>query len=81
MLTPTLHPWYGLYLVAFLPFAPGAAGIVLSWSVILGYRVLMDYRLSGLWLEDSLTSFLIISAPLLALAASCCLSGNRLHKH
>ncbi len=81
MVTPTLHPWYGLYLVAFLPFVPGIAGIVLSWSVFLGYRVLMDYRLSNLWLEDYLTSFLVMSAPLLALAASCCLSRNRSIKY
>jgi hypothetical protein len=40
-LTPTLYPWYALYLVSFLPFTAGAAGLILTWSVFLSYRVLI----------------------------------------
>jgi hypothetical protein len=61
--TPTLHPWYALYLAAFLPFTANPAGIVLSWSVLLGYRVLIPWVISGQWLEDDLTPFLIVAAP------------------
>lgn len=64
--TPTLYPWYGLYLVCFLPFAGGVSGVVLSWALFLGYRVLMDYRLFGLWAEDAWTPLMIAAAPVLA---------------
>ena len=62
-LTPTLHPWYVLYLVAFLPFVAGPAGIVFSWSIFLAYRVVIRYGLTGQWIEDDLIPFLIVIAP------------------
>jgi len=61
--TPTLHPWYALYLAAFLPFTVSPAGIVLSWSVFLAYRVLIPWHISGQWIEDDLTPFLIVAGP------------------
>jgi len=68
-LTPTLHPWYALYLVCFLPFTAGVPGLILSWGVFLTYRVLIPYRLSGLWLEDDYVPVMIwlavVSASLL----------------
>jgi hypothetical protein len=63
LLTPTLHPWYALYLVCLLPFAAGPAGIVLSWSVLLAYRVLIPYHLNGIWMEDNIAPLLIIAGP------------------
>lgn len=66
LLTPTLHPWYALYLVGFLPFVAGPAGIVLSWAVLLSYQVLIGYTLQGQWQENSLTAALIWLAPVLA---------------
>jgi hypothetical protein len=63
LLTPTLHPWYALYLVCLLPFAAGPAGIVLSWSVLLAYRVLIPYHITGIWMEDDITPLLIVAAP------------------
>lgn len=66
ILTPTLHPWYALYLVAFLPFAGGAAGMVLSWSVLLPYRVVIAYALTGQWVESDLISAFIVAGPLAA---------------
>ncbi|MEW6078336.1 MAG: glycosyltransferase 87 family protein [Thermodesulfobacteriota bacterium] len=68
-LNPTLHPWYGLYLVAFLPFAAGPAGIVLSWSIFLSYRVVILYAMTGQWIESDFIPFLIMAAPAGALAA------------
>lgn len=62
-LTPTLHPWYLLYLIAFLPFNPEPAGIVFSWSIFLSYRVVMVYALTGEWSEDNLLPFLIFIGP------------------
>lgn len=66
LLTPTLHPWYALYLVALLPFTAEPAGMVLSWVVFLSYRVVMGSALFGTWQEDNLTAALIWSAPVLA---------------
>ena len=53
VLTLTMHPWYAAcYLVVFLPFATGStgmilaglslAGLMLSWTVLLSYRVLIS---------------------------------------
>jgi hypothetical protein len=66
LLTTTLHPWYALYLVALLPFAAGPAGICLSWSVLLGYQVLILYAISGTWVENDQTAALIWLAPVAA---------------
>jgi hypothetical protein len=65
--TPTLHPWYALYLVCFLPFAVGPAGLSLTWSVLLAYRVLIPYKILGRWIEDDVTAVMIWAAPAAAL--------------
>ena len=70
MLTPTLHPWYALYLAALLPFCAGPAGVCLTWSVLLGYRVLIPFKLTGQWIESDRTALMIVSAPLLAVLLS-----------
>lgn len=66
LLTTTLHPWYALYLVGLLPFAVGPAGICLSWSVLLGYQVLVLYAIQGTWVENDQTAALIWLAPVAA---------------
>lgn len=66
LLTTTLYPWYVLTLVALFPFTAGAAGIVLSWTVFLSYRVLIAYTYSGHWIEDDITPALIFLAPVVA---------------
>jgi hypothetical protein len=68
VLTPTMHPWYALYLVILLPFAGASgglalAGLTLSWSVLLAYRVLIAYRLTGFWIEDDTTALMVVLAP------------------
>ncbi len=52
LLTPTLHPWYALYLVCLFPFFAEPGGIILSWSVFLSYYVLINYTLLGQWIEN-----------------------------
>lgn len=69
ILTPTLHPWYALYLVVFLPFTAGAARLVLSWSVFLGYQVLLPYTILGQWVEDDVTAALVSLVPIAAFLA------------
>jgi len=74
LLTPTLHPWYALYLVAFATLVPHPAALVLSWSVLLSYQVISHYHLTGVWQERADLSFYIWLAPLLALLASAVFS-------
>ncbi len=66
LLTPTLHPWYALYLALFLPFSAGVVGLVLSWSVLLSYRVLIFYAITGQWIEEDLLPAVIWLAPVCA---------------
>ena len=52
LLSPTLHPWYLLWVLPFLPFFPSPAWIYLSGASLLAYNVLDRYHASGVWLED-----------------------------
>lgn len=63
LLTPTLFPWYALYLAALLPFAAGPGGLILTWSVFLAYRILIPYTLLGRWIENTWTPAAIWLAP------------------
>jgi len=62
--TPTLHPWYVLYLVIFLPFTLNVAGLALSWSIFLAYHVIIAYFYLGRWVENDYVPALIWSVPL-----------------
>lgn len=70
LLTPTLHPWYALYLACLLPFVPGSAGLVMTWAVLLSYRVLINFTLLGTWEEKDAIPAVIwlaaIAAPILS---------------
>ena len=66
LLTPTLHPWYALVLVALLPFADGWAGLALSGAVFLGYHVLLRFAREGKWVESDAVAAAIFAAPVIA---------------
>lgn len=70
LLTPTLHPWYALYLACLLPFVPGTAGLVMTWAVLLSYRVLINFMLLGTWEEKDAIPAIIwvatIGTPILS---------------
>jgi hypothetical protein len=66
LLTPTLQPWYALYLVVFLPFCPGPAGLVLGWAVFLAYQVQIPYFMLGRWIENPQVTAVIFWAPVTA---------------
>ncbi|WP_198013924.1 hypothetical protein [Desulforegula conservatrix] len=70
LLTPTLHPWYAVYLASIFPFVPGASGICMTFAVLLSYRVLIPYRLTGQWTESDLVAMLIFAAPVVASSAN-----------
>jgi len=69
LLTPTLYPWYALHLIWIFPFTVGPAGLTLSWSVLLGYSVVMIHAISGQWIENDRIPFLIIVTPVFAFIA------------
>ncbi len=49
LLSPVVHPWYLLWILAFLPMHPGPPWMAFSWLAFLGYQVLVPYRGSGVW--------------------------------
>jgi len=77
LLTPTLHPWYALCLVVFLPFCPGPAGLVLGWVVFLAYQVQIPYFMLGRWIENPQVTAAIFWAPVTAYLLSKVCSGTR----
>jgi hypothetical protein len=61
--TPTLHPWYALYLVCLFPLVAGPGGMLLSWSVFLAYHVQINYSLLGQWKENDTVTAAVWLAP------------------
>jgi len=66
LFTPTLHPWYALYLAVVLPFHPEVSGIIFTFSVLLSYKVLIPYYYLGEWVEDDITAAFVCLPPLIA---------------
>jgi len=53
LLSPTLHPWYLLWILPFLPLFAPPAWILLSGLVFLAYQVLIEYSKTGIWTEQA----------------------------
>lgn len=51
LVTPTLHPWYALWLIPFLVFYRHPAWIVFTLVLPLSYHVLIEYERVGVWQE------------------------------
>lgn len=52
LLSPTLHPWYLLWILPFLPLFAHPAWILFSGLAFLAYEVLIDYSKTGIWTEQ-----------------------------
>ena len=52
ILSPTVHPWYVVWVIPFLCLHPRASWIYLSGAVALSYWVLHGYALTGEWVES-----------------------------
>lgn len=52
VLSPTLHPWYLLWVLPFLPLFPQPAWVLFSALVFLAYEVLIGYSKNGTWIEQ-----------------------------
>ena len=53
LLSPTLHPWYLLWVLPFLPFFAAPAWMLLSGLAFLAYEVLIEYSKTGIWTEQT----------------------------
>ncbi|MCC7265631.1 MAG: hypothetical protein IT369_24245 [Candidatus Latescibacteria bacterium] len=51
LLTPTLHPWYLMWVLPFLALFPAPAWLYLSGAIFLAYDVLSGYSNTGIWEE------------------------------
>jgi hypothetical protein len=51
LLSPTVHPWYCVPLVAALTLRPVAPLLLLTGSLVLSYEILPRYAATGLWEE------------------------------
>ena len=69
LVTPTLHPWYALFFLIFLPLWPEPLGLVFAWAALLPYYVLIDYGLLGIWKEDFMLTSLVFLTAISAFAA------------
>ncbi len=58
LLTPTLHPWYILWIIPFLVFTPKWSWLVFTFLIQLSYQVLPNYLLHGIWQEQAWILFL-----------------------
>ena len=52
LLSPTLHPWYLLWILPFLALFPNPAWLLLSGLVFLAYEVLIGYGRNRVWVEQ-----------------------------
>lgn len=69
--TPTLHPWYGLYLALLVPLMGRAtrdliAPYLLTLTPLLGYGVLTDFFARGAWIEEPWIPLCIFFIPVSA---------------
>jgi len=51
LLSPTVHPWYLLWVLPFLAFFPSPAWMLLSGLIFLAYEVQIGYGSGGVWRE------------------------------
>ncbi len=59
MLSPTLHPWYLIWLLPVLSLYPDRAWILLTGTIMLSYTVVGRYYFEGIWQENTLVRLLI----------------------
>ena len=53
VLTPTVQPWYLVWIIPFLCLYPNPAWILLSGLIVLSYHVVIGFVLTGDWHEET----------------------------
>ena len=59
LLSPTVHPWYGLWLTPFLCFYFIKEVFIFTSMLPFAYNILERYFATGIWEENILITFLI----------------------
>ena len=52
LFSPTLFPWYLVWIIPFLCFFPNPAWLLLSGLSVLSYEVLNGWSVLGIWRSD-----------------------------
>ena len=58
LLSPTLYPWYLIWLIPFLIFLPNWSWLFFTMLIQLSYYVLQNYHTNGVWEESNVILFL-----------------------
>jgi hypothetical protein len=66
LFSPVVHPWYVTWLAVLLPIVPLRSGMVLAATVSLAMITVLQYRLTGEWVQYPLT-LIIEYAPVVVL--------------
>jgi hypothetical protein len=61
ILTPTLHPWYVIWILPFLCFYGNRGWLALSGFAVLSYLILIRFREHGVWVEDEWVKWAIFA--------------------
>ena len=51
LLTPTLHPWYAIWIIPFMVFYRQPAWLIFTGLIAISYQVLIKYASEGIWEE------------------------------
>ncbi len=62
LLTPTLYPWYIIWILPFLVFIPNISWLLFSFLIQFSYFILKSYNVSGIW-EESVWILLLEYVP------------------
>lgn len=75
--TPTLHPWYAVWIVPFLCFYGNRGWIAFSGLIVLAYTVLIRYREAGEWAESAWVTWGIVLGALAVWWGPRCLARTK----
>ena len=67
LLSPTLHPWYALWLLLPVVISPSTGSLLLTVTVLFNYGVLDRWRGEGVWEFPATTGYWVFSLPLMIL--------------
>jgi alpha-1,6-mannosyltransferase len=57
LLSPTLYPWYLIWLIPFLVFLPNWSWLLFTMLIQLSYYILQGYHTNGVWQESNIILF------------------------
>lgn len=77
LFSPTVHPWYLLWVLPFAAILGDRAWWLLAGTVLVAYEVRIDFLRAGVWEESPWTRVFVYAAPLALMAWSLVKSIRR----